>query len=74
MRTRRARSTQSAGDAMRALVAELGAAAPAGVGALHPLLVQREVRNVGVLLVTGYWNELVQWLQVHLILGAETPV
>jgi cytochrome c-type biogenesis protein len=29
---------------------------------------------VGVLLVTGYWTELVQWLQVHLILGTETPV
>src|SRR5689334_14108482 len=39
-------------DAMRALVAELGAAAPSSGGALHPLLVQREVRNVGVLLVT----------------------
>ena len=30
--------------------------------------------TVGVLLVTGYWTELVQWLQVHLILGTETPV
>jgi F-type H+-transporting ATPase subunit gamma len=39
-------------DAMRALVAELGAQAPSGGEALHPLLVQREERNVGVLLVT----------------------
>src|SRR4051794_33982044 len=39
-------------DAMRALVAELGGAAAGGGGALHPLLVQREVRNVGVVLVT----------------------
>src|SRR5919201_238685 len=39
-------------DAMRALVAELGAAAPSGGQALHPLLVQRDVSNVGVLLVT----------------------
>ncbi len=30
--------------------------------------------TVGVLLVTGYWASLVQWLQVHLILGAETPL
>jgi cytochrome c-type biogenesis protein len=29
---------------------------------------------VGLLLVTGYWSELVQWLQVRLILGTETPV
>jgi cytochrome c-type biogenesis protein len=29
---------------------------------------------VGVLLVTGEWTELVQWLQVHLILGSETLV
>jgi F-type H+-transporting ATPase subunit gamma len=39
-------------DAMRKLVAELGAQAPSGAGALHPLLVQRDVRTVGVLLVT----------------------
>src|SRR5437867_655057 len=40
-------------DAMRALVAELGTQAPsAGGGALHPLLLQRDVRSVGVLLVT----------------------
>jgi F-type H+-transporting ATPase subunit gamma len=39
-------------EAIRALVAELGAQAPAGAGALHPLLVQREARTVGVLLVT----------------------
>lgn len=39
-------------DAMRALMAELGGVAPGGGEALHPLLVQREVRNVGVLLVT----------------------
>jgi F-type H+-transporting ATPase subunit gamma len=37
---------------MRQLVAELGAQAPTGGSALHPLLVQREVRHVGVLLVT----------------------
>jgi cytochrome c-type biogenesis protein len=29
---------------------------------------------VGLLLVTGYWTSLVQWLQIHLILGTETPV
>src|ERR1700730_8609440 len=39
-------------DAIRALVAELGAMAPTSGEALHPLLVQREVRSVGVLLVT----------------------
>jgi F-type H+-transporting ATPase subunit gamma len=39
-------------DAMRALVAELGAQAPSAGGALHPLLLQRDVRSVGVLLVT----------------------
>src|SRR5919202_7057445 len=39
-------------EAMRALMAELGSQAPSGGSALHPLLVQREVRNVGVLLVT----------------------
>jgi F-type H+-transporting ATPase subunit gamma len=38
-------------EAMRPLVAELGDLAPGGE-ALHPLLVQREVRTVGVLLVT----------------------
>jgi cytochrome c-type biogenesis protein len=30
--------------------------------------------TVGVLVVTGYWTELVQWLQVRLILGVEPPV
>src|SRR6202051_1625312 len=39
-------------EAMRALVAELGAQAPTGGEALHPLLVQREVASVGLLLVT----------------------
>src|SRR6202158_4780280 len=39
-------------DAIRALVAELGAQAPTSGEALHPLLMQREVRSVGVLLVT----------------------
>src|SRR5436190_22312585 len=40
-------------EAMRALMAELGAAgAGGGAGTLHPLLVQRDVRNVGVVLVT----------------------
>src|SRR5262245_22512440 len=39
-------------DAMRALVAELGAQAPGAVGDLHPLLLQRDLRNVGILLVT----------------------
>lgn len=38
-------------EAMRALMAELGGIAQGGE-ALHPLLVQRDVRNVGVLLVT----------------------
>jgi F-type H+-transporting ATPase subunit gamma len=37
---------------MRQLMAELGGIAPAGGQALHPLLVQRPVTNVGVLLVT----------------------
>src|SRR6202011_4494980 len=39
-------------EAIRALVAELGAQAPPSGEALPPLLVQREVRSVGVLLVT----------------------
>jgi F-type H+-transporting ATPase subunit gamma len=39
-------------DAMRALMAELGGISPSGAQALHPLLVQREVHNVGVLIVT----------------------
>src|SRR6266567_4541104 len=39
-------------EAMRALMAELGGRARSGGEALHPLLVQREVHNVGVLLVT----------------------
>jgi F-type H+-transporting ATPase subunit gamma len=39
-------------EAMRALMAELGGLAPSGGESLHPLLVQREVRGVGVLLVT----------------------
>jgi F-type H+-transporting ATPase subunit gamma len=39
-------------EAMRALMAELGGISPGGGPSLHPLLVQREIRNVGVLLVT----------------------
>ena len=39
-------------EAMRALMAELGGLLPSGGQALHPLLVQREVRTVGVLIVT----------------------
>lgn len=39
-------------SAMRQLVAELGAASTGGGTALHPLLIQREVRRVGVLMVT----------------------
>jgi F-type H+-transporting ATPase subunit gamma len=39
-------------EAMRALMAELGGLAPSGGESLHPLLVQRPVRNAGVLLVT----------------------
>src|SRR5215469_6455891 len=39
-------------QAMRRLMAELGGIAPSGGEALHPLLVQRPVRSVGVLLVT----------------------
>src|ERR671932_1445250 len=39
-------------DAMRALISELGAAGAVGSGALHPLLAQREVRTVGVVLIT----------------------
>src|SRR5438045_6643958 len=40
-------------EAMQALMAELGAIGGAGdAGTLHPLLVQREIRNIGVVLVT----------------------
>ncbi|MCA1648562.1 MAG: ATP synthase F1 subunit gamma [Chloroflexi bacterium] len=39
-------------DAIRTLVAELGAQAPSAGGVLHPLLIQRDVHTVGVLLVT----------------------
>jgi F-type H+-transporting ATPase subunit gamma len=40
-------------EAMQALMAELGAiGAGGGAGTLHPLLVQREIRNIGVVLVT----------------------
>jgi F-type H+-transporting ATPase subunit gamma len=39
-------------EAIRKLVAELGAQAPSAGGALHPLLIQRDVHKVGVLLVT----------------------
>jgi F-type H+-transporting ATPase subunit gamma len=39
-------------DAMRTLMAELGGLAPSGGEALHPLLTQRDIRNVGVLIVT----------------------
>ena len=39
-------------EAMRALMAELGGLSPSGGQALHPLLVQREVHTVGVLIVT----------------------
>jgi F-type H+-transporting ATPase subunit gamma len=39
-------------DAMRALISELSSAAPGGVGALHPLLAQRDVEAVGVVIVT----------------------
>src|SRR5207302_9215641 len=39
-------------EAMRALMAELGAQAPMGGGALHPLLAHREVHAAGVVLVT----------------------
>src|SRR5438105_8904807 len=39
-------------EAMRTLMAELGAQAPMGGGALHPLLAQREVHAAGVVLVT----------------------
>jgi F-type H+-transporting ATPase subunit gamma len=38
-------------EAIRKLVAELGAQAPSAGGALHPLLSQRDVHRVGVLLV-----------------------
>ncbi len=55
-RLRRAQSRVTAArpyaEAIRALMAELGSAGAAGGGVLHPLLVQREVRNVGVVLVT----------------------
>src|SRR3954447_1719369 len=39
-------------EAMRALIAELASAAPAGGSALHPLLMQRSIDTVGVLVVT----------------------
>jgi F-type H+-transporting ATPase subunit gamma len=39
-------------EAMRSLMAELGAVGAGSGGVLHPLLVQREVSNVGVILVT----------------------
>jgi F-type H+-transporting ATPase subunit gamma len=39
-------------EAMRALMAELGSVGASGGGVLHPLLVQREVRNTGLVLVT----------------------
>src|SRR5689334_21368212 len=39
-------------EAMRALMAELGAVSAGSGATLHPLLVQRDVRNVGVVLVT----------------------
>jgi F-type H+-transporting ATPase subunit gamma len=39
-------------EAMRALMAELGGMAPTAGQALHPLLTQREIRHIGVLLVT----------------------
>ena len=39
-------------EAMRQLVAELGSQAPTSGSALHPLLMQREVHKVGVLVVT----------------------
>jgi F-type H+-transporting ATPase subunit gamma len=39
-------------DAMRALIAELAGQATAGGAALHPLLSQREIDTVGVLLIT----------------------
>jgi F-type H+-transporting ATPase subunit gamma len=48
----RVTSARPYADAIRALVAELGAQAPSGAGALHPLLTQRPVSTVGVLLVT----------------------
>src|SRR5215216_700693 len=39
-------------DAMRALISELASQATAGGSALHPLLAQRAIDTVGVLLVT----------------------
>jgi F-type H+-transporting ATPase subunit gamma len=39
-------------EAMRALIAELAGQGSSGSGALHPLLVQRQIDTVGVLLVT----------------------
>jgi cytochrome c-type biogenesis protein len=29
---------------------------------------------VGLLLVTGWWDTIVVWLQVHLIFGSQTAV
>jgi F-type H+-transporting ATPase subunit gamma len=39
-------------EAMRVLMAELGGLSPSGGQALHPLLVHRDVHNVGVVIVT----------------------
>src|SRR4029079_4021705 len=55
-RLRRAQMRVTAGrpyaEAMRALIAELAGQGASGSGALHPLLVQRQIDTVGVLLVT----------------------
>src|SRR5919202_7140895 len=48
----RVTSARPYAEAMRTLMAELGSAATGGGQTLHPLLVQRPVRNVGVLMVT----------------------
>jgi len=39
-------------EAMRQLITDLGELAPSGAGTLHPLLVQRSIDTVGVLVVT----------------------
>src|SRR5918994_3642198 len=39
-------------DAMRALITELASLAPASGAAIHPLLSQREIDTIGVVLVT----------------------
>jgi F-type H+-transporting ATPase subunit gamma len=66
-------------EAMRALMSELGAVGAGSGGMLHPLLVQREVTNVGVILITpdrglaGPLNTNVIRRGTEVILAEERP-